>query len=621
MLNPEQEAVANHLTGPALVIAGPGSGKTRTVVHRIARLIHKGVDPENITAVTFTKKAAGEMRERLVHLVGEETATKVFTATFHSLAYHVLKDNGTVRVLPAEQARKLIGEILEELQAPKKLTAKVAQGAFSRVKNSGGGRRELIALYTDFSPYIERAWDAYEAYKEEKRLLDFDDLLHQAVHELSNDPDLQARWQNRACFLIVDEYQDTNLVQFNLLRLLLTPEENLMAVGDPNQAIYAWRGADFRLILEFRKHFPNATVYKLHTNYRSHNGIVTAAKKVITHNTQREDLDLKALRDGELPTVIQAQSREDEALAVAEVVKRHLDQGTPPEEIAILLRSLAYSRPIEATLRRYRIPYTIVGGLSFWNRKEVQLYLHLLQAANGNPESTVEVLASLVPGMGPKKARKALETGKYPKEAEEALQLLQDLRAYAGERGEHLASAVQNTLHRHRKTLWPYLLELADGIEEAAWDRWANVEEAVSTLFAFAHHTPEGDLDTYLADILLQEEDPQDSGNGVRIMTLHASKGLEFTVVLLPFLVEGAFPSWRSAQNPATLEEERRLFYVGLTRAKEHAYLSYHLVGERGPTSSSRFVRETPATAIHYNPTIGYQGKETDTLTKLAELF
>lgn len=329
MLNPEQEAVANHFTGPALVIAGPGSGKTRTVVHRIARLIRKGVDPETVTAVTFTKKAAGEMRERLVHLVGEETATKVFTATFHSLAYHVLKDTGTVRVLPAEQARKLIGEILEDLQAPKKLTAKVAQGAFSRVKNSGGGRRELIALYTDFSPYIERAWDAYEAYKEEKRLLDFDDLLHQAVHELSTDIDLQARWQHRARFLIVDEYQDTNLVQFNLLRLLLTPEENLMAVGDPNQAIYAWRGADFRLILEFKKHFPNATVYKLHTNYRSHNGIVTAAKKVITHNTQREDLDLKALRNGDLPTLVQAQSREDEALAVAEVVKRHLDQGTP----------------------------------------------------------------------------------------------------------------------------------------------------------------------------------------------------------------------------------------------------------------------------------------------------
>jgi len=622
----EYQKVIEHFTGPALVIAGPGSGKTRTVVHRTARLIERGVNPEEITLVTFTRKAAGEMAHRLHNLVGP-VAEKVLASTFHSLAYQIIREDANVRVLPADRAKEFIAKTLQELNAPSKIQAKTAQGAFSRVRNATTSleeaQKELQSLYADLEPYLSQVWEAYQAYKEEKGYLDFDDLLHHAVNILESDSQIRARWQGRARFLTVDEYQDTNLVQFRLLRLLLGPEENIMAVGDPNQAIYSWRGADYRLILEFRKHFPHSAVYELPVNYRSHRGIVEAARVVIRNNRETE-LPLQALRDGPLPQLVTAESRDDEALFVAEAASYHIRTGTPPEEIAVLFRTLAQTRLYEAKLRQLKVPYEIVGGRSFWERREVRLYLTALTAATGEPEAAVHLLSLLVPNMGPKRAAKAVATGKYPEEARETLDFLNDLEAAAKLKGRELAVAIGGIFDSHRKTLWPYFLHLAEGVEEIAWERWGNVKEAVDTLYAFAAHTPEGDLQTYLNDILLEgsPDEAEESGGGkVKLMTYHAAKGLEFQVVLMPGLVEGLFPIWRAAQDPATLKEERRLYYVGLTRAKEHVYLSLYRVGDRGPANPSRFVQETPTRTLHYNPRVGFQGEATATLSELADLF
>jgi len=618
------QSVVEHYTGPALVIAGPGSGKTRTVVHRTARLLERGVRPEEITLVTFTRKAAQEMAQRLHHLVGP-VAEKVLAATFHSLAYQVVREGGNVRILPADKAREFIAKTLQELKAPPKIQAKTVQGAISRVRNATAtldeAQKELERLYADLEPYLSRAWEAYQAYKEQKGYLDFDDLLHHTVSVLENDARVRAGWQARTRFLTVDEYQDTNLVQFRLLRLLLGLEENIVAVGDPNQAIYSWRGADYRLILEFRKHFPHSAVYELPVNYRSHRGIVEAARAVIENNRE-VSLPLRALREGPLPQRVVTEGRDDEALFVAEAAGYHIRNGTPPEEIAILFRSLAQTRLYEAKLRQLKIPYEIVGGRSFWERREVRLYLTALSAASGEAEAVAELLALLVPNMGPKKAAKAVATGKYPEEARETLDFLTGLEDAARLKGRELAVAVGGAFESHRKALWPYFLYLAEGVEEIAWERWGNVKEAVDTLYAFASHTPEGDLQTYLNDVLLNSSDEvEENGSKIRLMTYHAAKGLEFQVVFMPGLVEGAFPMWRAAQNPASLKEERRLYYVGLTRAKEQVYLSLYRVGERGHTSPSRFAQETPARDLHYDARIGFQGEASATLAELADLF
>jgi len=349
---------------------------------------------------------------------------------------------------------------------------------------------------------------------------------------------------------------------------------------------------------------------------------VEAARVVIKNNREAE-LPLQALRDGPLPQLVTTENRDDEALFVAEAANYHIGGGTPPEEIAILFRTLAQTRLYEAKLRQLKVPYEIVGGRSFWERREVRLYLTALTATTGDPEAKAELLSLLVPNMGPKRAAKAVATGKYPEEARETLDFLNDLEDAAKLKGRELAVAVEGVFNSHRKTLWPYFLYLAEGVEEIAWERWGNVKEAVDTLFAFAAHTPEGDLQTYLNDILLENspDEVEENGGRVKLMTYHAAKGLEFQVVLMPGLVEGLFPIWRAAQDPATLKEERRLYYVGLTRAKEHVYLSLYRVGDRGPASPSRFVQETPTRTLHYNPRVGFQGEATATLSELADLF
>lgn len=612
----------HHLHGPALVLAGPGSGKTRTVVHRTVHLLGAGVDPEEITLVTFTRKAAGEMRHRLEALLGEKVQY-VFISTFHGLSARVLKmSRPGLQVLGDPE--DLMKRVLAELEAAPKIKARAVLGAISRVRNSLERESEervlegLRRLYPDLEPWAGRAYLRYREEKARLGLLDYDDLLHFAADALEEDEELRALWGRRARFFTIDEYQDTNSVQFRLVRALLGEEENLMVVGDPNQAIYAWRGANPGLILDFQKQFPNARIYTLATNYRSHRGVVEASVEVLRKGGSVHILPLEATREGPPPVKVVSPDEPTEGLFIAEAVKKVLEEGIPPKEVAVLFRSLAYSRHVEAGLRRYGIPYTVVGNVGFWERREVKLILDFLRAPK-DPLALSRLAQLFLDGIGPKRAERVVEEGpsflEGVKGGRELLSWVEAFRSLYGLKGIGLARRAEELIRNggFRDYVFPLLLIWSDGDREDALDRWETVREVLSALRAWAEREREGDLPLFLADL----EGSEESGEGVQLMTIHASKGLEFHTVFLASLVEGRFPTRRSTD----LAEELRLFYVGLTRAKEKVYLSFPESTSWSKSGPSRFFVWCPGRRVEYNPSLGWHGDQTDTVEELGKLF
>ncbi len=372
-----------------------------------------------------------------------------------------------------------------------------------------------------------------------------------------------------------------------------------------------------------------ARVYTLATNYRSHRGVVDTALFVIRRAFDPVVLPLKALRDGPDPLKVVAETREDEAHFVAEAIRHTLETGVPPEEIAVLMRSTYQSRPLEQALREKRIPYSVVG-LSFWNRREVKLLLNLLRAARYETLALADLIALYVPGFGEKRALEAAEDPSLLEKRAEGrvvLDLVARARSLTARKGLDLYWAVYELVHAYREAFFdPILLDLAEGVEETAEERWKNVKEALRALEAFARRNPEGDLDLFLSDVLLEEADPGEAGEGVRLMTLHASKGLEFHTVFIIGLVDGVLPSRRSRDSQESYEEERRLFYVGITRAKEELFLTTYVEGERGLVMESPFLAEIPHLPTHrYDPRAGYHGRKASSvvseLSRLAGEF
>lgn len=625
-----------HLFGPALVLAGPGSGKTRTVVHRTAYLLEEGIPPGEITLVTFTRKAAGEMRHRLESLVGEE-AEGVLATTFHGLSARILEvGQSGLQVLGDPEA--LMRRVLRELRSS--LGERAVLTAISRVRNSLDRENPdlvialLAKLYPEVKGQMEEAYRRYEETKAELGFLDYDDLLHLSVRTLEEDEETRAFWQMRARFISVDEFQDTNPIQLRLLTLLLTEEQNVYAVGDPNQAIYSWRGADPRIIQEFRSLFPRARVYTLEVNHRSGRGIVEASVEMLRKGGSGQVLPMRATREGPPPVKVVCPDEPTEGLFVAEAVKRVLEEGVPPGEVAVLLRSLAYSRTIEAGFRRYGISYTVVGGTGFWKRKEVQLVLNFLRAPK-DPLALSELAQTFLKGVGPKKAEKILKEGPAFLEGieggRELLSHVESFRPLYGLKGGRLVLAIEETVlsEPFQEYITPLLLKWSEDDLEEVKDRMETIRQVLSAFREWGRANPEGDLLLLLSD--LADPGEGENGDGVQIMTVHASKGLEFTVVFLPSLVEGRFPSRRSTRDPLALEEELRLFYVGLTRAKERVYLSFPKEvgwGRYTPfalteeSTPSRFFVACPGKEIQYDPTLGWHGEETTrTIEELGKLF
>ena len=631
-LNTAQEAAVTHPDGPLLIVAGAGSGKTRVLTHRVAWLIaEKGVSPYEILAITFTNKAAGEMRERVAALVGP-VAQRMWVSTFHSACVRILRRDAArlgyksnFTIYDQADSVRLVGYIVRDLGLDsKKFAPRAIHAYISNAKN------ELI----DFETFSRQARTLMErkvaeVYREyQQRLLaanamDFDDLLLVTVSLLQACPDVLEHYRHRFRHVLVDEYQDTNRAQNELVLLLAGEHRQVTVVGDSDQSVYGWRGADIRNILQFEEAFPDATVVILEQNYRSTQTILDAANAVIANNEQRKPKALWTEQvGGELVVHYHAEDEHDEgSWLAAEVVRLHRAEGAGGYawgDVAVFYRANAQSRAVEEELVKRDVPYKVVGGTRFYDRKEVKDLLAYLRAV-ANPDDEVSLKrivnvprrgvgdtsvdrmdrwakaheVSFAEGMA--HAEEAGVSGKALGGVRALHELLGELRREA--RADPRTPPAQLLEHVLDRT--GYLAEiLAENTVEAA-GRVENIEELVG-----ASRETE-DLDQFLEQVSLVADADEVEGDGskVTLMTLHTAKGLEYPVVFLIGLEEGVFPHLRSLGEPDELEEERRLAYVGITRARERLYLSHAwcrtLWGQTQYNPPSRFIKEIPEALLH----------------------
>ncbi|MFM9421329.1 ATP-dependent helicase [Thermus scotoductus] len=610
-LNEAQRQAVLHFEGPALVVAGAGSGKTRTVVHRVAYLIAKrGVFPSEILAVTFTNKAAEEMRERLKRMV--KGGGELWVSTFHSAALRILRVYGErVGLKPGfvvydeDDQTALIKEVLKELG----LAARPGplKALLDRAKNRGEAPESLLSELPDYYAGLSRGrlLDVLKRYEEALKAqgaLDFGDILLYALRLLEEDPEVLKRVRRRARFIHVDEYQDTNPVQYRFTKLLAGEEANLMAVGDPDQGIYSFRAADIKNILEFTRDFPGAKVYRLEENYRSTEAILRFANALIVNNALRLEKTLRPVKPGGEPVrLYRARDARDEARFVAEEILR---LGPPFDRVAVLYRTNAQSRLLEQALASRGVPARVVGGVGFFERAEVKDLLAYARLSL-NPLDGVSlkrVLNTPPRGIGPATVEKvealAREKGlplfEALRVAAEVLPRPAPLRHFLAlmEELQELAFGPAEGFFRHLLEATDYPAYLREAYPEDYEDRLENVEELLR-----AAKEAEG-LMEFLDKVALtaRAEEPADPAGKVALMTLHNAKGLEFPVVFVVGVEEGLLPHRSSLSTLEGLEEERRLFYVGVTRAQERLYLSYaeerEVYGRTEATRPSRFLEE-----------------------------
>ncbi len=621
-LNPEQREAVLHEKGPLLVLAGAGSGKTRVITHRLARLVRSGADARTIAAVTFTNKAAGEMRERAQALAGR-AALGSFVGTFHSWCLRFLRRRYREANLPprfsiadSSDQLSLVKEAMEELGlSADMLPPNSVRSRISQAKSALVSAERFTAQQTDFAgERIAQVYTLYEKKLAASGALDFDDLIGRSVRLLSSSPPVAAEERRRLRHLLIDEYQDTNSSQDALVKLLGAESESLCAVGDEDQSIYRWRGAEIEHILRFEEDFPGARVIALEANYRSTARILAAASGVVSHNRRRREKRLRADRgDGASVRLWRFEEDRTEIEAVAREVA-----GRPPGETAILYRTNAQSRPFEEEMVRRRIPYVVVGGMKFYERAEVKDVLAYLRLA-ARPEDNLAFRRVVnVPARGigaatlDKLAAVVRETGKswwevsadpqgVPDRARTSLarfrQAIEDLHAKA-------ETWTPSALLEHLLAVTGYgaLYEGSEDREDVA--RRENIQELLSSAREFERRNAEGaTIAEYLDTVsLATNEDIAESGGAVTLSTLHAAKGLEFPQVFVVGLEEGFLPHGQSAEDEEELEEERRLLYVGMTRAKDSLTLTLAdrrlVYGRVEPRRPSRFVEEIPPQAL-----------------------
>lgn len=627
-LNPKQRQAVTATEGPLLIFAGAGSGKTRVLVHRMAYLIHeKGVSPWQILAVTFTNKAAGEMKERVGGLLGQR-ADNLWISTFHSAGVQILRshierlrmDKNFVIYDDGEQ-QTLIKRCLEELDFNPKIFKPRSMGA-----KIDAAKNELITPQDfpadDFMG--ERVAQVYELYQrklEENNALDFGDLLMKTVKLFEEHPDVLQSYTDRLHYLMVDEYQDTNHAQYTLVQQLAKARGNLCVVGDDDQSIYRWRGADVRNILNFHQDFPEAGVIKLEQNYRSTQNILNAASQVVKSIEGRAEKTLWTENpQGEKISQCRAQNDRFEANFVIDKIKKAMEIGTPLNEIAIFYRTNAQSRVLEDALRRQNLPYVIYGGVRFYDRMEIKDMLAYLWVLH-NPQDGLHLRRILnVPARGIGKtsleklegyaAEKGLSLLQALSQAKEAglnagiskkilnfVSLLNNLKA----RIEHekLSQFVQSLMET---TGYQESLRQENTIESES--RLENLEEFVRVVEEYEMQNPEASLAGFLEQVALVNaiDSLDDRQKSLPLMTLHLAKGLEFDQVFIVGMEEGLLPHSRSMESPAELDEERRLTYVGMTRARKKLFLSHsqkrRIYGGERYQLASRFLDEVPKNLV-----------------------
>lgn len=585
-LNERQKEAAEHTTGPLLIVAGAGAGKTKTITHRIAHLIEEGVHPRQILAVTFTNKAAGEMRER-VHklLAGQgEHAGMPMVATFHSLGVRLLREFHEEAGLPRQfviwdrdDGIRVIKKALERLDVSEP-TPRAALSVISRQKGDGVTQKEYSAKATHIrARTIAQVWETYDKALTEEGALDFDDLLARTLVLLQARPDVLTKLQHRWTHITIDEYQDTNASQYDIARLLAGERRNLCVVGDIDQNIYSWRGADIEHLMSFEKSFPGAKVVLLEQNYRSTRTILTAANSVIAKNVRRKEKNLFTENEtGEPIFLYPARNEVDEAYFIAATAAKLMEEGMPAKEIAVLYRESAQSRVIEEAFVRTGIEYRMLGT-KFFDRKEVKDVISYLRAAL-NPKSSVDlsrIIGTPPRGIGAVTLEKMLsgEEDTLKGAAQLKVQSFRDTLAKIKHAAETLpaSEAVR------------YCIEVS-GIEamlksgkEDGEERLGNVRELVNVATKYDDAVPPEGLERLFEEAALQSEQDglAEERAAVSLMTVHASKGLEFDAVFVTGLEQGLFPSQREGGGDRDEEEERRLFYVAVTRARKRLFLSH----------------------------------------------
>ncbi|MYC97699.1 MAG: AAA family ATPase [Gammaproteobacteria bacterium] len=645
-LNPEQRAAVLHFEGPLLVLAGAGTGKTRALTCRIAHLVREhGVPPHRILAVTFTNKAAGEMRERVANYLGEEPRG-MWLGTFHALGARLLRihadEVGRVAPFTIFDAEQSLNQVKRAQKAarvnPDRWNPRSVQGVISSAKNVLIGPQQFHDENADgadpLAAVAALVYPEYQAALARQNAFDFDDLLMRPVELLESHPDILYRYSDRFAFLLVDEYQDTNHAQFRLLDLLARTHGNLMVVGDDDQSIYGWRGADIRNILQFESVFPSACVVRLERNYRSTGHVLQAANAAISHNVARKAKTLHTRRpDGELLSVLHTATEADEARCIADEAELlRQANGWPYRSFAVLYRTNAQSRALEEELMRRFIPYQIVGGVRFYERREIRDVLAYLRLISNPRDEEAFIRVVNYPKRGIGTVSRSRLTSWAGEHGVSLLEAAAEAHAVAG-----IRPSTARTLRRFARMIrdWRSLarernagevteavvtaLDLRERLREEGpegEDRAANVTELIAAAFRFdpsEHDLGEGEeiaaaseLDLFLQHTaLVTGIDAHDSGaDAVTLMTLHSAKGLEFPCVFLAGMEEGLFPLSRALELPDELEEERRLFYVGITRAEEKLYLSYAerrwRAGEGMTSRPSSFLGTIPDTLVEY---------------------
>lgn len=634
-LNEMQKKAVLQTEGPVLILAGAGSGKTGALTVRIAHLLETGVKPWNILAITFTNKAAKEMRERVEKLVGDG-ARDMWISTFHSTCVRILRREihhldyeNQFSIYDGDDQEKIMREAFKRLNmstTDKSFSVKGAMAVISHLK-------EEMTSWEEYSQKVDKndlkavriakVYQTYQKMLKENNALDFDDLIYKTVLLFRSFPDVLEKYQDRFRYIMVDEYQDTNTSQYELVAMLANKHKNLCVVGDDDQSIYGWRGANIRNILDFEKDFPDTTVIKLEQNYRSTKKILEAANAVIHHNQTRKDKTLWTENDaGSILHIFKADNEYDECRFVAEKIQELEKAGRKRNEMAVLYRTNAQSRAVEDQMVKKGIPYRLFGGVRFYERKEIRDILSYLKVM-ANPADTIALRRII---NVPKRGIGETSLDKLAAFAEEqniplygALARLDEITTLKTriakfkdfyELFEHLREdaeglSVAELIDAVVKRTGYLQILMAEGTDEAL-NRIQNIDEFVNKAAEFDKANPEGNLEGFLEEVaLVADIDSYEEGEeAVALMTLHSAKGLEFPYVFIIGMEEGIFPGYRAVMygGEKEIEEERRLCYVGITRAKEELFLTHaknrmqHGITQYNPPS--RFLKEIPADLV-----------------------
>ncbi len=639
-LNPEQQKAVLTTDGPLLILAGAGTGKTRVITSRVAYLISEGVSPSNILAVTFTNKAAKEMRERLAAMVEKSAASKVLMSTFHALCVRILRSGiehlgykNNFSIYDEGDQLGLIKKIITRTAAQdEKLDPHLAKNLISKAKNNGwrepapGEEKSLVGA----------VFARYQAELKTLNAVDFDDLLLLAVQLLEEHEVVRRKWQDRFHYLMVDEFQDTNRLQLRLITQLADERKNVAVVGDDDQSIYGWRGAEVTNILEFESHFPNPTVVKLEQNYRSTNAILQTANILIRNNPRRRVKNLWSAQEGgsKVRLIAMPDDRQEAQFIGDDIQNLQMTEGVKWEDFAVLFRMNSQIRLVEQVLRQLKIPYKVVGGKSFFDRREVKDLLAYASCLLNTDDdvSLLRIINTPARGLSPSLVEQA--TAHSSRMRSSVWNALRDAAFQAGltTRSRTAVQAFVGLVDRYETLLNQPLSDqpalLREMIEEVGYledlrrtcktpeeglSRENNVKDLLKSFDEYGEKSSEG-LRGFLDEMMLrqerEEEDEDDKGSGVWLITLHAAKGLEFPYVYLAGLEEGVIPHDRSKME-GTVDEERRLLYVGITRAKRNLAITWCQqrikFGSVTPCNLSSFAKELPAEFVEQKSLVQMQ--------------